>query len=414
MADRRITIYLLLIGCLLFGVFTGRPFFFNLAWLLGLMLLAALVWSWFAGRWLRINRQTRSRRGQVGRLLDEQFTVTNSGLIPKLWVEIRDFSTLPAHAASRVVPALLPFRAYSWTVHTRCMVRGEFTLGPITLTTGDPFGLFQTTRHIAATTRVLIYPMTVPLVSFVPALGSLSGGDARRQRAPYVTTNASGIRQYAPGDSLSRVHWKSSARQDRLMVKEFELDPMADTWVLVDLSARSFTERPYTISGTEEPEFIPPSSEEYAVVVASSVAQYFLDKERTAGLLIYAPQRTLVAPERGYRQQNRILETLAMAKRQDALTLREVLALEDQHFSRGDTLVIVTADMNTDWVGAAQLVARRGLRVAAILLDPVSFGGEGDVNAMSLSLAAGGVVSYIVRNGEPISAALAVPSLWVR
>jgi len=198
------------------------------------------------------------------------------------------------------------------------------------------------------------------------------------------------------------------------MVKEFELDPMADTWVLVDLSARSFTERPYTISGTEEPEFIPPSSEEYAVVVASSVAQYFLDKERTAGLLIYAPQRTLVAPERGYRQQNRILETLAMAKRQDALTLREVLALEDQHFSRGDTLVIVTADMNTDWVGAAQLVARRGLRVAAILLDPVSFGGEGDVNAMSLSLAAGGVVSYIVRNGEPISAALAVPSLWVR
>jgi hypothetical protein len=55
--------------------------------------------------------------------------------------------------------------------------------------------------------------------------GLLSGGEALRRRTHYVTTNASGVRDYAPGDSFSRIHWRSTARRNRLIVKEFELDP---------------------------------------------------------------------------------------------------------------------------------------------------------------------------------------------
>src|SRR5260221_10589447 len=51
----------------------------------------------------------------------------------------------------------------------------------MTLVSGDPFGLFQITRHISATSKILVYPPTVPIYNFVAPTGLLSGGDAQRQ-----------------------------------------------------------------------------------------------------------------------------------------------------------------------------------------------------------------------------------------
>ena len=91
--------------------------------------------------------------------------------------------------------------------------------------------------------RIIVYPPTVPIHRFATPIGTLSGGEAVRRRAHFVTTNAAGVRDYQPGDSFNRIHWRSSARRDRLMVKEFELDPLADVWIFLDLSQGSLVER---------------------------------------------------------------------------------------------------------------------------------------------------------------------------
>ena len=92
--------------------------------------------------------------------------------------------------------------------------------------------------------RIIVYPPTVPIHRFATPIGTLSGGEAVRRRAHFVTTNAAGVRDYQPGDSFNRIHWRSSARKDRLLVKEFELDPLADVWIFLDLSRGSLVERP--------------------------------------------------------------------------------------------------------------------------------------------------------------------------
>ena len=158
MQSRRNSIYALLILILLTGLFTGRAFFFNLAYLLGGLLLISLLWSLTAVRWIGISRKTRARRAQVGRNLDEVFTVQNRAILPKLWLEVRDESDLPGHHASHVVPALGAKGSYRWYVETPCLVRGEFRLGPMTLMSGDPFGLFLSPRKLGATSRVIVYP----------------------------------------------------------------------------------------------------------------------------------------------------------------------------------------------------------------------------------------------------------------
>lgn len=55
------------------------------------------------------------------------------------------------------------------------------------------------------------------------------------------------------------------------MVKEFELDPFADIWLLLDLDERTMAG-----IGVE-------SVEEYAVTICASLAKYFLDENRAVG-----------------------------------------------------------------------------------------------------------------------------------
>jgi uncharacterized protein (DUF58 family) len=409
MPNRRNGIYGLLLFCLIAGLVTGRGFFFNLSYLFGALLFFTFVWSWSSVNWVRISRQTRARRAQVGKTLDESFSVRNNGFVPKLWLEVRDHSDVPGHNPSAVVPVLLPRRTYRWSAQTTCVVRGEFTLGPITLISGDPFGLFQVTRHIGATSRILIYPATVPIHNFAAPSGLLSGGDAQRQRTHFVTTNASGVREYAPGDSFNRIHWKSSARKDRLLVKEFELDPLADIWMFLDMSAQSLFERPYSVEGLPTTElFIPPSSEEYAVIVAASLVQYFVLKERALGFVTYNPHRTVYQPDRGNRQFTRVLEALAVAHSTADITCEQMLALEGHHMSRGTTVIVITADPSDAWIREATLLVRRGLRTIAVILDPLSFGATDarSVDQTQLLLEANGVITYVVHQGDDLTVVL--------
>ena len=59
-----------------------------------------------------------------------------------------------------------------------------------------------------------------------------------------------GVREYVDGDPLNRIHWMSTARRDRLMVKEFELDPQSDVWIFLDAEREVQSTLPYEPSLT--------------------------------------------------------------------------------------------------------------------------------------------------------------------
>ena len=294
-------------------------------------------------------------------------------------------------------------------------MRGEFRLGPITVLSGDPFGLFISPRKLGATSRVIVYPATIPVTKFQLPMGMLSGGEAQRQRAQNITTNAAGVREYVTGDSFNRIHWASTARRDRLMIKEFEIDPMVDIWLFVDFSRASLVEDPALrrIDG-KGPVIpmgpgIPPSTEEYGVVVAASLAQHFIEQERQLGFAAYTPHREVFQPERGNRQMLHILQTLAVARSLSNYSLAQMLTLETPYFTRGTTLVIVTSSLDSSWIGEAQILARRGIRPVCVLIDPASFGGKVSADDTRAMLRLGRIPSVVIHRGDDLTAALAQP-----
>lgn len=407
-------------GGLLSSRAKAQDILFNIGYLLAILLLVSFAWTWINIRTIRLTRVTRARRAQVGRTMEERFSVTNTSVIPQLWLEMKDHSDLPDHRASHVVERLPGRGSYAWRVNTLCLWRGRYVLGPITLTCGDPFGLFQMKRELTPTSHVVVYPMTVPIARFALPVGILPGGDALRRRTHYITANAAGVREYVPGDSFNRIHWRSTARRDRLIVKEFELDPLADIWLFPDLHRAvqlSFQEpgeqdpraihssRPLRWTLPEEHR-LAPSTEEYTVTIAASLAQHFLRRDRAVGLITYAQEREVIQADRGERQLNKILETLAVVRGQGAASIDHVLYAEVDQLPRGTTLIVITPATSEQLVFLARHLERRGVRVMMVLVDPASFGALFSAAGIADLLRGGGTPTYVVRRDDSLEEVL--------
>ena len=246
MNSRLLFLLIGLVGSWVLAFNSGHYLAYGLAYLITGILGFSYLWAWNGLRRLTVRRLTRTRRSQVGQFAEEQIEITNRGFMPKLWLEVDDESTLPWHGVSRVINTLGRKATYRWQVRTLCTQRGRFRLGPLTLRTGDPLGIFNMVRHMTASGYIVVYPLTVELPSFEPSISDLAGGEARHRRTYQMTTNAAGVRDYVPGDSLNRIHWPTSMRMGRLISKEFELDPTADVWLYLDLFRESEVAMPWT------------------------------------------------------------------------------------------------------------------------------------------------------------------------
>lgn len=401
---------------------SGRELLYNLWYLLTSLIIVCYLWAWSGVRWVRVERFARTGRSQVGKMAEERLVIRNRAVIPKLWLEVRDHSTLPEHHVSRVISPLGSRKMQTWTIKTRCLQRGRFTLGPLTLSSGDPFGLFRLSRHLEdpGEASFIVYPAIVEVPAFAPQVGYLPGGDTMRRRTPYVTTNVSGVRDYAPGDSFNRIHWPSTARTGRLISKEFELDPTADIWLFLDLergshsdlvwaqmSAQSEARLPWEPVGPD-PALIP-STIEYAVTIVASLTKHFIARDRAVGFLAYSRHREVIPADRGERQLTKILETLAVIRAEGHIPLAEIITAEAAHLRRNTTIIIVTSTDQPYWIAAARDASQRGVKVVAVLIDPLGFGHPRSNEDLTTELAISGIPTYLVREGDDLVAALARP-----
>lgn len=413
MHTSRNRVYIIIILSFLTGLASGRALFFNIAYVLLALIVLSAIWALIAISGVSLRRSTRTRRSRVGEAFTEQFIVHNISSLPKLWLEVRDYSDLPIHSASHVTPAMPAHSSYEWRVNTPCIVRGEFRLGPVVVSTGDPFGFFQPTRRIDATQRIVVYPRIMPLERFPLPGGVLTGGDPQRFITQNVTTNAAGVRDYVSGDSINRMHWRTTARRNKLTVKEFELDPQVDIWLFVDFSVQSLVEDPYlqrlgnqgiVIQNTSE---IPRSTEEYAVVVAASLANYFINQKRAIGFSAYVPHREVYPADRGERQLVHILETLAVARSVSNQTLNDMLAQEAYSFSRGTTLILITSSLDLNWLTQVQMLTQRGVKPVCIFIDPATFGSAYASDGVRARLHALKVPTHVIQAGADLATQLA-------
>ena len=381
---------------LLFALVTGFTLFTRLFYVLVLTLAVSYLWPRLNLRWLEVRVDRRTPYIHVGEQLDERITVRNKGWLPKAWLEVVELTDIHEHHPGRTVSlAAKGFR--SWRTSTRARRRGVYQLGPLRIATGDPFGLFRLERYYSDSQRVLVLPAVVPLSRFLIPPAGLPGDGPMRQRSHQITPHASSIREYLPGDTVSRIHWPTSARLGSLMVKEFDLGVTGDLWILLDLEAK--------VQAQDEED----STDELAVTAAASIARYFLTARLPVGLAVNAGELALLPPDRGHVQDARILELLAQVKAEGVTPLVDAIANLDPSLSRHTTLVVVTPSPSEQWVVALGTLAHRNVRLAAVLVDGATFGGEKSPRDLLPALAELGTPAYLVGKGDNLTKALSHP-----
>ena len=399
MTPGRIFIFLILIVGAVGTAVNGAVFYVRLLYVGALLIAIAWLMTYLSLRGIRIERQARSQRGSVGDIFEEHFDVYNASILPKLWVEVANESPVPNTAGSRVLTLLRGRQKRSYTARTWLTTRGGFNLGPTRITSGDPFGIFRVTRVLPATTRLVVLPMQFQMEQFISPTGLLPGGKAIRRKSLDITPHASGIREYVPGDPMKRIHWPTSIRRETLMVKEFEQDPQAEVWLFIDSHRDS-----HAAKAVEAPSLppiddllllrrrkmkLPPSTMEYSVTIAASLAHYFLEQRRSVGLVTAAEREYAVIPaERSERQEAKILEALAFLQPASTYTLPSLVTAQIGQLPKGSSAILITPMIWPELMLAVDSLQRRNLRPVVVLLMSQSFGNRASNEDLAGSLMA--------------------------
>lgn len=396
------------------GLATGGKLYYRLSIFWALLFFGSWIWSAFSLRGLKFTRSARTIRAQVGQIFEEKFEVQNRNRIPRLWLEIRDESTLPGADGSRVLTMVRGKQGRSYMARARLTRRGVFPLGPTVIASGDIFGLFPVEITIPEEDALLVYPMMVEVRGFPNPPGLLPGGEALRRRTHQVTPNAAGVREYSTGDPLNRIHWLSTARRGRLIVKEFELDPLADVWVFLDAASKVQA----SLSPPEQSVYIkdlwthtgkiplPPSTEEYGVCIAASLVRDYLRRGRAVGFVCAGQHLSLISPDRGGRQLGKILEALALTRAEGSLPLRALIETQVKHMVRGSTVVLVTSSTSRDVALVSDYLLQRGLKPILVIIDPFTFGGGEGAEQLVGSIKLLGAPYRLIKNDMDLSVAL--------
>lgn len=377
--------FLLIISVMLILI-VGDRLYYRMFYYLGIIVIFSAIWTRFSLFGVEVNRYCRNQRMQIGQLLEEKYEIHNRSPLIKFWIEVKDRSDLPHSTGSRILNLIGPYRSRSYICYTYLSKRGMFTLSPITIRSGDLFGIFIMERTIETVEKTLVTPYVFSIGTGFQPIGLLPGGKAIKSKSTLASPYASGVREFQAGDALNHVHWRSSIRHSQLMVKEFDQDPQANVWIIIDACKTS----QYTLLKTEPKDknwifearnirYQPESMMDYFTSIGASYAKYYIDEGKAVGLLCKDSSAITLAAERGERQYLKILDHLAIIQGSGDVFIQDLITFQSRYLPRGSLVIVISSYPGEEIVKGALELVNRGFQPAVILVDPINMGFETEI-----------------------------------
>jgi uncharacterized protein (DUF58 family) len=402
---RRLQLLFLAVVIVVAAFSTGFPFLFFLVYLGLLIGGGSYVLTRIGLSDLEAGYAVSQLSGYVGDQLRVTYTLRNTGRVRKPWLEVHNPTTLPGGLPGRAL-ALGGRQERSWLVRTPLVRRGQFRIEPLQIRTGDPFGFFEASAGVGQGATLVVYPRVDPLPLWKLPPANIEGAHSSPERTLQTTPLATTVRPYAPGDSMNRIHWRTTARLGEIQVKEFELEQTADAWIFLDLEAALEV-------GVGDR-----STTELAVRVAASISDKAIAENRAVGMTVSAHRSTVLPADRGGRQRLKILQLLAAVEADGRTSIEEALIANVGRMRRGMTAVVITSSDDPSFVRPLATLRSRGIPVAVVLLEATAFemrrveGPERDLHrqrerAVRHTLSEYELPTYVVDPDRPLGEALA-------
>ena len=239
--------------------------------------------------------------------------------------------------------------------------RGRKTVRRIRVATRFPFGFFEKWNYHGVAAEVLLYP----------ALGHLRGrliptsDEYRHQGATKVLSKTGhdefwGIREYREGDNPRLIHWRTSARLGKRLVKEYHRHESQNVCILLD--AHVPEDRPDLAQRFES-----------AVSFAATLARQLLEQDYRVSLAAYGQDLVRLATDGGQRQARRILTALAEIQASPDRDFDALIRELDRRVMADTFVVAVLLDDSRERVARAGLQRGRGGRIRLVSVGSPTF-----------------------------------------
>ena len=356
----------------------------------GLLLVVAVAWVW-----VRLaNRPFRTRRGWGD---TEHLEGDNVPVVVELEAS---GSVLPAAATLVERVGRLGEQRHGLGRHGRRLSvryvlerlpRGRYAFEDVRVELADPFGLESVSVPLPPPGALLVYPRLARLQRLFSESGMHSHDGRRLLLRRHSGFELHGVREYEQGESLRRVHWRSTARRGELMVKELEDAPRDEIAVLLDADASAVVGESFDVQ----------------VRAAGSILESYVRRGRRAVLVVNSVHRDVQQVHSAAADWRRALELLAAAEPSGRSSVARLLGEHDGPAARALELAVVTARLDA---GLADRLVQRTLsrrRVSVVYVDPASFNGAPRrPDPMLLRLDSVGIPVAVVRAGDDLAAAL--------
>jgi uncharacterized protein (DUF58 family) len=225
-------------------------------------------------------------------------------------------------------------------------------VGPLALAASDPFGLARRPVAAAGDAELVIRPRIHDIVAPV-AIGSRVAAESEAAAARAIASDLGSefltLRNYEVGDDLRRVHWRSSARGDDLMIRQDEARWRSRAAVVLDVHSSAYDAESF----------------EVAVEAAASVTERLVRLRRQVEVVTGAGELLGIGGD----SRHDVIDRLATVGLDDADHLVAVLAGLRAH-RRADLVVVVLGDV--DDTARHALGALAGIGVVAVLTRPAT------------------------------------------
>jgi uncharacterized protein (DUF58 family) len=342
---------------------------------------------------LECKRELSKTEMTVGERVEVIFTVKNKGAFPIPWAFVEDLvpEKMPIAGQHARLLTLMPGQEEKMLYQVVFNRRGYHQVGPALMETGDLFGFFRKYKTGISQEYVIVYPSVVQLREYDIAARRPLGAVRVSNKIFEDPTRIIGVREYAPGDPLNRIHWKTTARTGTLYSKVWEPSRVIGATIALDLHQDGYR----GVDGKARGEL--------AITIAASLAHYVASANEQVGLITNArdlaetarwkslpllgriraqivgrARRTekphelapfMVPTLKGAEQGRLILEALARVDYTDGLRLDKVLLHSIQRLSRDATILLVAPEVTDSMAVAVSILRETGYSVSAFVVN---------------------------------------------
>ena len=337
----------------------------------GFAMVFLLLFSWHAAH--NFFRDFRGDRLHYPRTFENEQLRVKVRLEPGTSIPLYMLETVDTFPAgdSFWIKSLIPHKMNADTpieqeYQVRCTRRrGVYILGPLKIRGSDPVGIFSREKELPVITDLLLYPQAPDLDVFeVLEEGTLSQIGIETVLRPGHSEEFTGLREYHRGDYPNRIHWPSSTRHEKLLVKEFREDISTEVTILMDLHRLS-------LSGVGDVTTV-----EYIIKSAAAVSRKAIDKCHLVQVYGLGEKVEHIPLGGGNRHLINILDRLTYLRAKGEGTFHEALRKYAPMLKFGSTAVLISSATNIKPSEISpilrQMISRR-IRVIVILIDDRSF-----------------------------------------